>query len=201
MEISTFSDWVQTRRSIRRYTNHPVDSDLIRQILTVAQWSPSAHNRQPWRFAVIQTDTVKTQLALNMGAQLRQDLEADNVPQTVIEQDVSRSYERITSAPVLICLCMSMIDMDSYSDVQRNQNEYLMAVQSTAMAGQNLLLAIHSANLSGCWLCAPLFCPEIVRNTLELPDDWQPQGLITLGYPAQTRERTRKPLDAQLLWR
>lgn len=201
MEFSAFAKLAQTRRSIRRYAKRPVSSNLIREILTVAQWSPSAHNRQPWRFVVIETDTRKEDLAQQMGAQLRQDLQADHVPVEVIEQDVNRSYERITSAPVLVCLCMSMRDMDTYPDARRNQNEQTMAIQSVAMAGQTLLLATHAAGLSGCWLCAPLFCPDIVRNVLNLPEDWHPQGLITIGYPAQTRERTRHPLDTQLIWR
>ncbi len=76
-----------------------------------------------------------------------------------------------------------------------------MAVQSTAMAGHNLLLAAHAAGLGACWLCAPLFCPDVVRDILELPADWQPQGLVTMGYAAQVRERTRQPLETKLLWR
>jgi coenzyme F420-0:L-glutamate ligase / coenzyme F420-1:gamma-L-glutamate ligase len=74
-------------------------------------------------------------------------------------------------------------------------------VQSVAMAGQNLLLAAHDAGLGACWMCGPLFCPDVVRQVLALPDDWQPQGLITLGYPAQTRTRTRRPVEESVLWR
>jgi coenzyme F420-0:L-glutamate ligase / coenzyme F420-1:gamma-L-glutamate ligase len=136
-----------------------------------------------------------------MGKRLRADLEADQTPEKVIAADVNRSYERITGAPVLIALCLSIIDMDSYPDAKRAQNEYIMAVQSTAMAGQNLLLAAHAAGLGACWMCAPLFCPEIVREALELPVDWQPQGLLTVGYPAQTREKIRKPVGDSVLWR
>ena len=76
-----------------------------------------------------------------------------------------------------------------------------MAVQGTAMAGQNLLLAAHALGLGACWMCAPLFCPEVVAAELELPPDWQPQGLVTLGWPAQTRRRGRKPLAEVALWR
>jgi nitroreductase len=94
-----------------------------------------------------------------------------------------------------------MADMDRYGDEQRNLNEYIMAAQSTAMAGQNLLLAAHEAGLGACWMCAPLFCPDVVRDVLNLPEDWQPQALIPLGYPAETREKTRHPLEASVLWR
>jgi len=68
------------------------------------------------------------------------------------------------------------------------------------MAGQNLLLAAHHAGLGACWMCAPLFCPDVVRDALNLPDHWQPQALITLGYPAETRQRERRHIEENTLW-
>lgn len=198
---SRFLETLVSRRSLRRYRPDPVPRRVIEMLLTAAIWAPSAHNRQPWRFAVIEQAAAKDRLARAMGAKLRRDLEADNVPQDVIEKDVSRSYERITSAPVVIALCLSLVDMDTYPDAWRSHNEYLMAVQSTAMAGQNLLLAAHDAGLGACWMCAPLFVPDIVRAALDLPDDWQPQALLTVGYPTQTREKTRHPVEQNVLWR
>ena len=190
-----------SRRSIRRYRPEPVPRAVIETLLTAAIWSPSAHNRQPWRFAVIESEQEKVRLAGAMGARLRHDLEADGVPEAMIEADRSRSYSRITTAPVLIALCLSMVDMDVYSDERRNLNEYLMAVQSTAMAGQNILLAAHDAGLGGCWMCAPLFCPQVVRDALDLPGDWQPQALLTIGYPAESRDKTRRSLETSVVWR
>ncbi|MBZ0286374.1 MAG: nitroreductase family protein [Anaerolineae bacterium] len=190
-----------TRCSIRRYKPDPVPREIIERILTAGIWSPSAHNRQPWRFAVVETQSEKELLASAMGARLRRDLGADGVDEAVIEADASRSYSRITSAPVLIALCLSMVDMDTYRDEKRNRNEYLMAVQSVAMAGQNILLAAHEVGLGACWMCAPLFCPDVVRDELNLPDDWQPQALLTMGYPAETREKSRHPLETSVLWR
>ncbi len=192
---------IRTRRSLRRYEPRPVPEAVLNDLLEAAVWAPSAHNRQPWRLAVLQTAAAKERLARAMGARLRHDLEADGLPAELIEADVSRSYDRLTSAPVLIVLSASMRDMDVYTDDHRNQNEYIMAVQSVAMAGQNLLLAAHSHGLGACWMCAPLFCPDVVCAALALPDDWQPQGVIAVGYPAQTREKERKPLMDSVLWR
>jgi len=170
-------------------------------MLNAAIWAPSAHNRQPWRFVVIEKPDTKEHLATSMGARLQRDLSADHVPQNIIDTDVNRSYDRITSAPVIIVVCMTMIDMDVYSDEKRNHAERMMAIQSSAMAGQNLLLMAQDLGLGACWMCAPLFCPEVVQDALELPIDWQAQGMITLGFPAQTREKTRKPLESSTLWR
>jgi len=198
---STLIETLLTRRSIRRYKPDPVPREIIESLLTAGIWAASAHNRQPWRFAVVETQAQKETLARAMGARLRHDLEADGVPESVIEIDTSRSYSRITGAPILIALCLSMADMDVYKDEQRNHHEYLMAVQSTAMAGQNILLAADDAGLGACWMCAPLFCPDVVHEALALPDDWQPQALLTIGYPAETREKTRRPLEPSVLWR
>ncbi|MDT8306697.1 MAG: nitroreductase family protein [Anaerolineae bacterium] len=185
---------IRQRRSIRRYLPDPVPEELLTEVLTAATWAPSAHNRQPWRFAVVRLQTVKERLAQAMGDRLRADLEADGVPAARIDADVSRSYRRLTSAPVLIVVCLTMADMDNYPDERRQRNERVMAIQSTAMAGQNLLLAAHALGLGACWLCAPLFVPGTVRDVLTLPAGWEPHGLITLGYPAEVRSKTRQPL-------
>lgn len=192
---------IRGRRSIRRYRPEAVPRAVLETLLTAAIWSPSAHNRQPWRFAVVETVERKTQLAVAMGERLRRDLEADRVPEAAIIADTTRSYERITTAPVVIVVCLTMADMDSYPDERRSRSEFVMAVQSVAMAGQSLLLAAHDAGLGACWLCAPLFCPDVVQTALSLPVDWQPQGLITLGFPAESRVKDRRPLESSVLWR
>ena len=192
---------IQARRSIRRYSARPVPHEWIQQILNAAIWAPSAHNRQPWRFVVVEQADTKEHLATSMGTRLQRDLSADHVPQDIIDKDVRRSYDRITSAPIIVVVCMTVIDMDVYSDAKRNHFESVMAIQSSAMAGQNLLLMAEELGLGACWMCAPLFCPDVVQDALDLPDDWQAQGMVTLGFPAQTREKTRKPLESSILWR
>lgn len=194
-------DLIHSRRSIRRYMAKPVPADVVEQLLDAAIWAPSAHNRQPWRFVVMSTEQNKSRLAAAMGEQLRRDLAGDGRSPEFIERDAGRSYARLTGAPLLILICLTMADMDEYPDERRARNETVMATQSTAMAGQNLLLAAHALGLGACWVCAPLFCPEVVRETLDLPADWQPQGLITLGYPAEEKQKTRHPMESRVLYR
>lgn len=191
----------QSRRSIRRYESRPVPQAIIDRLLESAVWAPSAHNRQPWRFVVITAANAKQKLAGAMGEALRRDLAADGLSRTAIDRDANRSYTRLTGAPLLILVCLTMADMDEYPDERRNRNEALMAAQGAAMAGQNLMLSAHALGLGACWLCAPLFCPEIVREALDLPADWQPQGVITVGYPAETKEKTRHPIGTRVLYR
>jgi nitroreductase len=91
--------------------------------------------------------------------------------------------------------------MDSYPDAVRSRAEWTMAVQSVALASQNLLLAAHAAGLGVCWMCAPLFIPALVRDALDLPEAWEPQAVLTLGYPAEERTKERAPLSERVVWR
>ena len=199
--MNNFLAQIKSRRSIRRYQPTPISFEQIEILLEAGRWSPSAHNRQPWRWVVIQSDETKIKLAQAMGAQLHTDLTADNAPIAVIEADVARSYDRITKAPLLLLLCLTMADMDIYPDPKRAQNEYIMAVQSCAMSGQNVLLMAHNMGLGACWMCAPLFCPNIVQATLNLPADWQPQALISVGIPAEEKTKPRNSIEDLTLYR
>ncbi len=201
MQFDEVVQLVRSRRAIRRYLDSPVPQELLNEILETAMWSPSAHNRQPWRFAVLTEDADKVQLAQAMGNRLRADRLADGDASDVVERDVVRSYGRITGAPVVIAVCLSMSDMDSYPDARRSEAERTMTVQSVAMAAQSLWLLAHTAGLGMCWLCAPLFVPQLVRETLDLPSDWEPQGLMTMGWPAEEKTKGRKLWQSRVIFR
>lgn len=192
---------IRQRRSIRRYQDRPVPPELIDMLVEAAIWAPSAHNRQPWRMAIVRSAASRESLARAMGEQLRHDLEADGLPEAQIAQDVGRSYQRIVGAAAGVVLCLTMADMDRYADADRQAAEHQMAVQSAAMAGQNLLLMASASGLGACWMCAPLFCPEVVRDVLDLPADWEPQALITIGYPDEVRTKTRQSIESRVVWR
>ncbi len=200
MNAAGLSDIIQGRRSIRRYADRLVPDEVLRRLLEAACWAPSAHNRQPWRFAVLRDADMRARLAAAMARRFREDLEADGLAAEQVEAHVARSQARIGGAPVVIVLFLSMHDMDRYPDARRQEAERTMAIQSVALAAQNLLLMAHAEGLGACWLCAPLFCPDIVRETLSLPDDWDAQALVTLGYPAETRIKSREPFETRTLW-
>jgi F420 biosynthesis protein FbiB-like protein len=191
---------LHARRMIRRYTSQPVPREMIEAILEAGTLAPSPHNRQPWRFAVVMDDA-RTRLAEAMGAQLRADLQADGAPADVIDKDVARSFQRITSAQACIAACLSMRDMDVYPDARRNDAERWMAGQAVAAALQNMLLRASELGLGACWMCAPLFCPSVVVQTLNLPADWEPQALLTLGFPAdEGKPRGRRSVSDVSVW-
>lgn len=187
---------MRTRRSIRRFKSDPVPDSVIQNILATAAFAPSAHHRQPWRFCVVTDSSVKQKLADAMAIEFKRDLEKDNLPQAEIQKRTTRSRERIITAPVLIILNVDMSDMDIYPDEKRNKAEYLMATQSVANAGMQMLLAAHAEGLGGVWVCSPLFVQETIHNILELPKTWEPQAMFFIGYPQDIPEvRERKSIQ------
>lgn len=203
---SEFLKVIQGRRSVRRYQERSIEPLKLKKILKAAIWAPSAHNRQPWRFCVVTNRTTKEQLSAEMSARWRADLTSDQANPELIERRIAISHSRLTRAGALIIASVTMEDMDEYPDNARNQAEWTMAVQSVALACQNLLLAAHQQGLAACWMCAPLFVPALVRNVLDLPRNWTPQALITIGYPmvghtAADKVKERKPLNDCVIWR
>ncbi|HSK88065.1 MAG TPA: nitroreductase family protein [Anaerolineales bacterium] len=188
--------FLRTRRSIRRFRPDPVPHAVIQAILSTATYAPSAHNRQPWRFTVMTDQAAKTRLAGAMAQDFERDLLQDAVPLEKIQAMLKRSKERIISAPVAILLCLDMSEMDSYPDEKRQQAERMMAVQSVAAAGLQLLLAAHAEGLGGVWVCSPLFAQETIRKTLELSEKWEPQAMFYIGYSDENpTARERKEIS------
>jgi coenzyme F420-0:L-glutamate ligase / coenzyme F420-1:gamma-L-glutamate ligase len=195
LQVSDLQSFLRSRRSIRRFKPEPVQMEVVERILETATWAPSSHNRQPWRFAVLLSQESKVRLAEGMGADFQRDLLADGLAAEVVERTVARSRQRIVEAPLAILLCLDRTSGDPYPDTRRQQAEYLMGVQSVALAGGQLLLAAQAEGLGGVWVCAPLFAPQAAQASLDLPADWEPQALLLLGFPA----RIPPPRDRYLI--
>jgi len=120
-----------------------------------------------------------------MAVDFERDLTRDGVSPEKIQAQLKRSKERLTSAPVAILLCLDMSEMDSYSDEKRQHAERMMAIQSVAAAGLQLLLAAHAEGLGGVWVCSPLFAAETIQKTLNLSETWEPQAMFFIGYPGE----------------
>lgn len=187
--------FLRSRRSVRRFTAEAIPAAVIERILTTATFAPSAHNRQPWRFAVVTGASTKAMLADAMADHFRRDLESDGLSEAEVDSRIERSRSRIRWAPIAIVLCMDASEMDAYPDPGRAQAERIMAIQSTANAGLALLLAAHAEGLGGVWSCAPLFAPAAVKATLSLPEAWEPQAMFFIGNPRDApKDKARKPL-------
>nr|MDO8100174.1 nitroreductase family protein [Candidatus Njordarchaeota archaeon] len=193
---------ILSRRSVRRFTSLEVPSEVIDRVLVSATWAPSAHNAQPWRFVIIQKGETRVKLVEEMAKVFQRDLVADGLSVGRARRMGSLAKERILSLPVLLLVCLTMKGMRSYKDERRREAEYLMAAQSVSAAIENLLLVACLEGLGTCWMCTPLFCRDTVKTVLNLPEDFDPQAFVAMGYPDEKpAPPRRKPLEQVVLRR
>ena len=176
-ELHTF---LRSRRSIRHFKPHPVPGEVVERLVETATFAPSAHNLQPWRFVILTTMDVKTRLGEVLTNAMRADMLSEGIDGSNIERRVFTSLRRLDQAPVVILLCL-----DASAVREHKPEDKIMSIQSVSNAGLQLLLAAHAEGLGGNWICWPLYAQKETQKALELSDDWEPQALFFLGYPAE----------------
>lgn len=186
---------IRGRRSVRKLVGEVRVEEVVRA-LEAAVWAPSAHNAQPWRFVVLASREARRGLAEAMAKAWVEDLVSEGIDEQAAYEAALRSIEMITEAPVAVLVAASMEGARRHRVRRRSLAERLMMVQSTAAAVQNFLLALHAQGLAACWLCAPLFCREVVKEVLGLPRGVEPQALVIVGRPGEVPPPPpRRPLD------
>lgn len=151
---STIND-ILTRTSVRSYTSEPISQDQIDTLLRSAMAAPTAGNKQPWRFVVIN----------------RRDL----------LDSISHNFQSMTmaaQAPLAIIMCG-----DTTATLPGQAQEYW--VQDLSAASENLLLAAHAMKLGAVWCgIYPITQrTEQFSAMLHLPTHIIPMACICIGHP------------------
>lgn len=166
------ADCLRTRRSIRKFTDAPVNRTVIRELLEQAVLAPSASNLQPWKFAVADDPALVQKLksfSPGIGGQ----------PPCIL----------------VFCLDTDLLPKQAESGLPDTE----CAVLDLAMAAENLMLAAADRGLGTCVVKS--FHPKLVRRILNLPDRLRPEFLVILGHPAQTPAMPRRrPLEELTRW-
>jgi coenzyme F420-0:L-glutamate ligase/coenzyme F420-1:gamma-L-glutamate ligase len=186
----TLQDFLRSRRSVRRFKPDTISDAVIERILTTATYAPSAHNLQPWRFVIVKNPNIKPRLARALTDKMRLDMQAEGEAESDIEKRIANSLRRIAEAPVTILLCRDL------TAVRENApEETIMNIQSTALAGLQLLLAAHAEGLAGNWICWPLYATHETQSVLNMPETWEPQAMFILGYADEkVKDKALKPI-------
>ena len=190
---------VALRRTVREFSDEPVDLDLVRSAVAAALTAPAPHHSTPWRFVLLHTQ--RAQLLEAMAAQWARDLRADGFDEPSIDRRLSRG-DVLRRAPVLVLPFLVRDGAHAYPDAVRSAAEERMFAVSGGAGVQNLLVQLAAEGLGSAWVSSTMFCPDVVRDVLALPPEWEPLGSVAIGHPARSLpDRPPRPLEAFLLER
>ncbi len=190
--------FIEARRSIRSFTDEPVEQDLLDRLVEAACLAPAPHHSRPWRFVTVVSPAAKESLAVRMGERWRRDLLADGIDLVRVDELVTASHAKLIGAPALVVGCLTWDGLDRYPDPDRQRAEWGMALLSLGAAVENLMLAAADIGLASCWVAAPIFCPTEARDALALDPEWLPHAMVLVGHPDPSyvgRPRPPVPLD------
>jgi len=175
------------RRSVRHFADHPVEPALIESAVAEALTAPAPHHTRPVRFVWIQDHGRRITLLDRMRDAWRGDLAGDGNPADSVEKRVARG-QILYDAPEVLIPFLVPEGVHSYPDPRRTAAEHTMFTVAVGGAVQALLVALAVRGVGSCWIGSTIFTPDLVREVLDLPTEWEPLGAIAIGYPVEPPE-------------
>lgn len=150
-------DNIATRTSIRDYDGRPVEKEKIEKMLRAAMAAPTAMNRQPWHFVVVDQRATLDMLS-----------------------EANPHAKMIKKAPLVIVVCGDM-----NKTIEGGGRDFW--IQDVSAATENLLLAAHAMGLGAVWTGAypSEERSQAISKALSLPDNIIPLNMVVIGYPAE----------------
>jgi coenzyme F420-0:L-glutamate ligase / coenzyme F420-1:gamma-L-glutamate ligase len=189
------ADVLAARRTVREFTDAPVDAGAVRRAIGAAITAPAPHHSTPWRFAVLESVAARTSLLDDMLAAWIADLRGDGFTEEQIARRVRRG-EPLRRAPLIVVPCLVTEAAHAYPDERRAAAEREMFVVAMGAAVQNFLVALAVEGLGSCWVSSTLFCRPAAVGALGLPAGWEPMGAVGVGHPAAAAP-DRPPRDPE----
>ena len=174
---------IHSRRSVRAYEPKKVARDIISTIIDAGNSAPSGMNSQPWRFVVVEDESIHKKMleaAIPNAKTLLEPLKTSNPERYEL---IMKRYEELEdpiyySAPVIVFV----IGRGPYAD------------SSCPLACENMMLAAHSLGLGSCWVAfgSLITGDDEVRQVLDLKNGEKIFGPVIMGYPDGATEPPEK---------
>ncbi len=182
---------VHVRRTVRQFTDRPVATESLHRAVHGALTAPAPHHTIPWRFVHVANDATRTRLLDAMRAAWVDDLRADGRDEASVSRRVQRG-DVLRQAPEVLVPCLVTAGRHDYPDTRRSEAETAMFWLSMGAGVQNLLVTLAAEGLGSAWISSTLFCPRVVREVLDLPEDWHPAGAVAIGHPGAVPPRPQR---------
>lgn len=172
----SFLDLANNRYSCRDFDrNRIVSRDTISSVIDAARLAPSACNRQPWIFVVI-----------------------DEQCDASCRQAILESYNRqwMATAPAYIVACGNHEEAWHRSADDKDHTDVDLSI-----AIEHICLAATDNGLGTCWVCN--FDVDKIKSALNIPSQYEPIAIIPIGYPAQDAviaPKSRKDIENIIKW-
>jgi nitroreductase len=166
------NDAIYQRRSVRAYTDQPVDKAAIEALIKAAIQAPSSMNEQPWAFAVIQDPQRLSSWSERIKAYRLKRLKPDSPEGKYREMIASADYHIFHRAGTLIIIC-------ARPDAHNGEED-------CCLAAQNLMLAAYAIGLGTCPIgFARLWLNQAgTKRSLGIPTGYVQVFPLVVGYPS-----------------
>ena len=212
MNIQDLENLIKGRRSVRQWKRQEVPDELLKKAVELATWAPNGGNYQGWRFIIVKKKEMIEKMA--NAVQSVSDKIASWPEATSWQEDVRR-YQKNASffrnAPACLGVFSGvyqspmdkvLIARESFDPEAKEilgfRRSAPTAVQSTAAAVTTMLLVLHHMGLGAVWLVSPIQAKKEIEAILNVPSNMDLICLVAVGYPDESSQKDRKPVDEVL---
>ena len=194
-------DELRRRRSVRDFSERPVDRDVIAACIEAAGTAPNGANLQPWHFAVVNAPGIKRRIREAAEAEEREFYER-RAPEDWLEvlrplgTDANKPF--LETAPYLIAI----FEQKWHDNEKGERVKHYYPTESVGIATGMLITALHHAGLAT--LTHTPSPMKFLNEILERPTSERPFLLLVVGYPAESAtvpDITKKTLEEIASWR
>ena len=197
-----FFEIINTRKTIRKYTNEIPSLEAIKKIANAGRLAPCATNSQNWEFIAIYDDVIKEKMAVAVEDKFVefQKIVCDETDK--IKLNGYKFYSTFfRTAPVVFAIVekqrvstiLSILSRAGMSEDEIQKYDYKASILSMGAAIENMSLCAHALGLGTCWMCAPIIAQKEFGKILNLEPNDKVVSLLTVGFADKSLEAPQPP--------